>query len=277
MSKAELSLREVQLSCLEVLKVFDAFARKNGLRYYLSGGTLLGAVRHKGFIPWDDDVDLMMPRGDYERLLRLSQNLPEGQYRFYSVDTDKNYVRPWARMTDQGTSLSTGSIFDGDTAATFIDIFPIDGVPAGRLATKWFFIRLRINDALWRTATRNTIRDYERLQTLKKVLRKLLKFTGAQFFARRMNRIAMRYAYGPSKFRGVSMITHYGSREKMPAEVFDHAVEVDFEGLRLPAPCGWDTYLTRLYGDYMQLPKEHQNIVSTHNHRYQKSEEAEHE
>lgn len=266
---SKLTTREIQLSCLEVLKGFDALCRKHSLTYFLSGGTLLGAIRHKGFIPWDDDVDVMMPRADYQRLLAIAQEEADPRWGFYSLDTRSDYGRPWARMTDERTRRSGAGLFANDTSGTYIDIFPVDGMPTGRLATRIFFARIRINDMLWRTATRSSIGQKERMKALKKLASLLLRPIGPRPFARKMNRIAMLQDYS-GRFRGVSMITHYGAREKMLASVFDHAVEVDFEGLRLPAPSGYDAYLTRLYGDYMQLPPEHRRV--THNTSYQKSE-----
>ena len=262
---SNLTTREIQLSCLEVLKEFDALCRAQGLTYFLSGGTLLGAVRHRGFIPWDDDVDVMMPRADYQRLLALKNP------RIRSTESD-SYGRPWARMANEGTKRSSEALFRDDTSGTYIDIFPIDGVPEGEFATKLFYRRIRLNDMLWRTAMRNSIGEKERMKAVKKIAAALLRPIGPKPFARRMNRIAMAQPYN-GKFRGVSMITHYGAREKMNADVFDHAVEVDFEGLRLPAPCGWDAYLSRLYGNYMEIPPEHRRV--THNSSYQKSEASE--
>jgi len=261
-----LTTRQIQLSCLEVLKNFDALCRERGLTYFLSGGTLLGAVRHRGFVPWDDDVDVMMPRADYERLLAL------GHPGIYSVETRENYGRPWARMADESTRRSSEALFTADTSGTYIDIFPIDGVPEGAFAAKLFYRRIRMSDMLWRTAMRNSIGKKERMRALKKIAAALLRPIGPKPFARRMNRIAMKQAYD-GKYRGVSMITHYGARERMPAGVFDHAVDVEFEGLRLPAPCGWDVYLSRLYGNYMEIPPEHRRV--THNSSYQKSEASE--
>lgn len=253
MSK-ELTLREAQLIGLKIMKAFDVFCRENGLIYYLSGGTLLGAVRHKGFIPWDDDVDLMMPRADYQKMIAIG--FPEGDCKLYSLENSHGYCRPWARLTDASTILCGESYFHGDSEGLGIDIFPIDGVPEGRLATKLFFKQIRLNDALCKSARRNRIPEGERLARIKAFLPKLLKPIGAKRFARRMNHIAMKQPFADSRFRGVSMVTHYGEREKMPAEVFDHPIELDFEDMKCPAPNGYDLYLTRLYGDYMQLPPE---------------------
>ena len=263
MSSAELSTREVQLRCLSVLKAFDAVCRENHLNYYLSGGTLLGAIRHRGFIPWDDDVDVMMPRADYMKLLDVPMSDP--RYAMFSAEKCADYCRAWARMTDTRTRTQQVGLFDGDTDAIYIDIFPIDGMPTGKLASRLFFARIRLLDVLCKFPRRKRISDVERWRTAKILLRTLLGWLplNTHALALKMNRIAQRQPYDARDFRGVSMVTHYGARERMPAEVFDHAVDVEFEGLKLPAPCGWDFYLTRLYGDYMQLPPEHAR-VGTH-------------
>lgn len=268
---AELSIREIQLSCFDVMKAFDAFCRANQLTYFLSGGTLLGAVRHKGFIPWDDDVDLMMPRADYQRMLTIP--FPDANYGFFSLEAMPEYSRAWVRMTDKRTRLANTTRFTGDTMATYIDIFPIDGIPAGKWATRWYFARIRILDALCKCAKRNFLSPGERFSGLKKVLRVLLAPIGAHRFAVWMNRVARRYPFEGSAYRGVTMVTHYGAREKMPAEVFDHAVDVEFEGVKMPAPVGYDTYLTNLYGDYMTPPPAHRQM-SDHMSVYAKKEDS---
>ena len=267
MSSDKLSTREIQLRCLGVLKAFDELCRENNLCYYLSGGTLLGAVRHHGFIPWDDDVDVMMPRTDYMKLLQLSCR--DSHYRMYSAERNADYCRAWARMVDTQTYSREDTLFEGDTAAVYIDIFPIDGVPASRFASKIFFTRIRLLDVLCKFPRRKRVSEAERRRTAKKILRVLLGWLplDTHALALSMNSVAMHQCYDSSAYRGVSMVTHYGSREKMPAAVFEHAVDVDFEGLKLPAPCGWDTYLTRLYGDYMTLPPEHAQ-VSAHTADY---------
>ena len=271
MVSAKLSVRDIQLRCLGVLKAFDETCRENKLNYYLSGGTLLGAVRHHGFIPWDDDVDVMMPRADYLKLLDLS--IPDSRYKMYSAEKNTDYCRAWARMVDTQTRTCSETLFEGDTEGVYIDIFPVDGIPSGRFASRLFFARLRLIDVLCKFPRRKRVSDVERWQTAKKILSILLSRLplDTHALALKMNRIAMRQDFGKSAFRGVSMVTHYGAREKMPADVFDHAVDVEFEGLKLPGPCGWDTYLTRLYGDYMTLPPEHAQ-VSAHAADYTASE-----
>ena len=272
----ELSIREVQAECLEMLRFLDAFCRKHGLDWYLSGGTLLGAVRHKGFIPWDDDADIMLPRASYERLLSLAGEIDSGSpYRLMYIGKDDTYHRCWARLCDTRTArLGEGKYF-GEQYGVFVDIYPIDGAPAGRLAGELYFRRMRFWDVLNKVQKLKRFRHGERLLRL---IAKPLRLIGPIPFAKRMSRVPLRYDYDTSPNRCVALAcSHYWTREIMPAEVFDHAVPVRFEDMTLPAPRGWDHYLRALYGNYMEIPEKYRGQTEfdfTHDYRYGRPEEG---
>ena len=119
----KLTCKEIQSHCVEMLRYFDAYATSQNITYYLSGGTLLGAVRHQGFIPWDDDVDLMLPRKDYERLIH---DFDGGErYEIISCETNDEYGTPFARIWDKRTALKWTSSREVPIGV-FIDLFPID-------------------------------------------------------------------------------------------------------------------------------------------------------
>lgn len=270
MENRELSVREVQQSCLEILRAFDALCRENHITYYLSGGTMLGAIRHKGFIPWDDDVDIMMPRADYERLLAL----PYQNERFciYSLKTDSAYTRAWARMTDARTRQCTPQYLHGDTAQVYIDIMPIDGLPESPRKTKRHYQWLRVADELNKWAKRKYIPETERMRLMKRLLSRLIGPKGARKIAERIDLHARKYPYEGAKFRGVAVINHYGVKEKLPAEAFDQTIEVEFEGMPLMLFAGYEYYLKSIYGDYMRLPPEEKRVCG-HRTRYCRAED----
>ena len=202
MSSAELSTREVQLRCLAVLEAFDAVCRENHLNYYLSGGTLLGAIRHRGFIPWDDDVDVMMPRADYMKLLDVPMSDPTLRH-VYSAEkcrgllpclgTHDRYAHAHAAGAVCSTAIPTGSISTS---------FPIDGMPAGKLASRLFFARLRLLDVLCKFPRRKRISSVERWRTAKILLRALLGWLplDTHALALRMNRVAQKPALRNARF-----------------------------------------------------------------------------
>ncbi len=265
MNNQELSLLDLQQSCLEMLRVFDAFCRENGITYYISGGTMLGAIRHKGFIPWDDDADIMMPRADYEKLLSL--NFRHERFRFYSLKTDPGYARPWARMTDGYTKQLGESLFLGDTKEVCIDIMPIDGLPVSDRATKRHFRRLVLLDELNKCARRDHIPETERIKGVKRLMTKLLGLKYARKIAMKIDKNAQKWPYETSPFRGVSVINHYGVKEKLPACAFNENIEVDFEDMKLMLFSGYEYYLKSIYGDYMKLPPEEKRVM-VHATRY---------
>ena len=259
MNNQELTLRDMQQSCLEMVRVFDAFCRENGITYYLSGGTMLGAIRHKGFIPWDDDVDIMMPRADYEKLLTL--NFKHERFRFYSVKTDPGYARPWARMTDSHTRQQGKAWFLGDTNEVCMDIMPIDGLPESDRATRRHYRRLQLLDELNKCARRDHIPETERIKAVKRLMTKLLGLKFARRMAMKIDKNAQKWPFETSAFRGVSVINHYGVKEKLKAEDFAETIEVDFEGLKLMLFSGYESYLKNIYGDYMKLPPEEKRVM----------------
>lgn len=270
MNNQEMSIREVQLSCIDMVRAFDAFCRENGITYYLSGGTMLGAIRHKGFIPWDDDVDIMLPRADYEKLLSLG--FEHEHFRFYHLKNTPDYARPWGRITDTRTEQVSQVYFKGDTRAVFIDVMPIDGLPESDFITKLHYMRMRFLDALNKGAKRNFIEEKERLAFLKRLTMKLIGVKGARRIAVRIDKLAGKRPFEGSAYRGVSVVSHYGVKEKLKAEVFAENIDVEFEGMQLMLFAGYESYLKNIYGDYMQLPPEEKRVI-THRTRYRRVEE----
>lgn len=252
-----LSMREVQMHGLDILKFVDNVCREHGIQYFLSGGTLLGAIRHKGFIPWDDDVDLMMTRPEFDRFHEVMRSMPEGKYRFsYPLETP-DYNISWARVWDSQTRMNYSGKRHYYTPGLFLDIFPIDGLPDSELRSKIFFKLSRGYDIMLRSARKASFYADERLKWLKSIVRSIARRKGEGYYASKMLEFGRRYPFGKTKFAGVNATPHYGAKERMPVEVFTGAVPVEFEDMICPAPVGYDHYLRALYGDYMQLPPEH--------------------
>ena len=125
----KLSIKEIQSLELDIIRAFDCFAKEQHLRWYLAGGTLIGAVRHQGFIPWDDDIDIMMPREDYEKMLKTFRH---ERYRLSECRKSSEAAIPFAQIYDSQTFLKWKKVKDPDLGV-FIDIFPIDFCPDGKL------------------------------------------------------------------------------------------------------------------------------------------------
>ena len=268
MSQTFLTTRQIQLVGLNMLKHFDSVCREHNLTYFLSGGTLLGAVRHQGFIPWDDDVDVMMPRPDYNRLLEIASQASTERFVFLSR-TEGSYETPYLRVMDTHTVVMQNGYLDQSVPHLFLDIFPIEGLPDNEKACRAFYKKMRAYDIMYQSVRKVKFRENERLQWLKTCVHYFARITGGtSAWCRRFDRAAQKIPFGTTKHSGVCLIAHYGFRECMPAEVFNDTVNVTFEGMEFPAPVGYDRYLSGLYRNYMQLPPEDKRITHKLDCRY---------
>lgn len=253
-----LTLKEIQSVELEILLEFQSICKKNKLRFYLCGGTMLGAARHKGFIPWDDDVDIMMPRPDYNRLIEVAKNekLFSHQYCLYAYELG-NAEYPFAKLVNMNSHIVQEYVEDESLSHIWIDIMPVDGLPerdeeVSSLYKKMGLIR-KIIMLCWAKPGKAT--------SLQKMFGKIIltpgaKLVGAKTWCLLMNSLALKNEYNTSKYVGVLTWGLYGTREKCLREEFDKSVEVEFEGHLMPAVSCWNQYLTNLYGNYMILPPE---------------------
>jgi len=233
----KLSLDEIKQIQVEMLVDFDAFCRKNNITYYLAYGTLLGAVRHKGYIPWDDDVDVMVPRPEVERLKKLYTS---SNYKIIDTDNDPNYEFPYPRLVATKTFQKKGII--ARTHGVFIDIYTIDACPVNGLALseyrkkieeirkkRWMWIRLR-----------NKLYKYIPIN----------RFPFVKKYTLAHRNIYMSVPYDSSD------VVHacYSSHIPLQKKWLSSKVEVEFENHLFYAPAQWDEVLTNFYGNYMQLP-----------------------
>lgn len=252
-----LSLEETKQVYLELLQELDRLLKANNLRYDLAGGTLLGAVRHKGFIPWDNDIDINMPRPDYERLLELSQagKLEMPAHRSVVMDRDQSFPRHFARYVRHDVMRVPDMAEDWDCPYIGIDIFPIDGLPADDGAFKRQVWQVRQLRRLLLTSVErpNTSRRGKLAAKIKNLYRPILRKIGPFTLAAKLDEACARMDYGKAEYVG-GISGMYGKRERWRKSDMLPQIHLEFEGLKFPAYANYDIYLSNLYGDYMQLP-----------------------
>lgn len=257
-----LCLEEIHQRELAMLKLFDAFCKEHGLHYYMAGGTLLGAVRHGGFIPWDDDIDLLMPRPDYDRLqelVRIQPFLPT--YEFHSPELH-NLYDPFCKIFDLTTRVDKDFIKDPYDRYLWIDIFPMDGLPEDMEEVQRIYRRvLRLRRILkFMKAKEGTGASHIRA-IIKPVLKPFaLLLFGKKRTVDRIERIAKRYPFEGAHYVG-GVVFGYGPQERMVREHYIQEISMQFEDCMSVAPGSYDVYLKALFGDYMQLPPEDQRQV----------------
>jgi lipopolysaccharide cholinephosphotransferase len=271
----KLNLREMKDLLLEILIFFDRFCRQHNLIYYLGGGTLLGAIRHQGFIPWDDDIDVMMPREDYEKFLRLFVEHEQNQAR-YDLEEFKRtpeYVYPFLKIIDKQVVVRSGEHdrvrtgLEPERYNLFIDIFPLDGVPNTERKQRLFFFQIQLlklcRSLSIRRLTHLTMDTKRFLKIMKSIavlpVVFLSRILGYRFFLNRLDVLTRTYPFTTSTY--VAACTgFYGIKEVVPRDVFFEAIPIMFEGHEFFAPLGYDLYLKKHYGNYMQLPEETKRV-----------------
>ena len=242
----KLDLKQIQQRELTIFKVFLDICEKYGIRYYLAGGTLLGAVRHNGFIPWDDDIDINMPREDYDKLLAHADEIgASGDYKLAAYELG-NLNYPFAKIYDLHTSIR--KLYDEDETEKnlWIDIFPMDGLPDDEKEVKKIFRKTLTARKILRV-------KQARLGEGKTALRRRLKPLVKALVSPISDRALLSYMGG--------IANGYGPQERVPRKPFLTSVPVTFENMTVSAPGCWEYYLKSLYGDFMKLPPKEKQIT----------------
>lgn len=258
-----LTLEQTQEIYLELLQEFDGVCRQYGLRYDLCGGSMLGAVRHRGFIPWDNDIDLSMPRPDYERLLELQR---EGKLRLPGrrqvvSERDKTFPRHFARYVRHDVKRVSEMAEDWDCPYIGIDIFPLDGVPADErsFARQIKKIRRLRRFLLTSVEKKGTSRRGKAAAMVKNLYRPILRLIGSYRLAHMLDKECSRVDYETAQYVGI-ISGMYGLKERWRKDQMLPQARFDFEGLQVLGFANYDIYLKNLYGDYMKLPPEDQRV-----------------
>ncbi len=258
-----LCLKFLQTQVLEVLLVVDKFCEEHNLTYYLGEGTLLGAIRHQGFIPWDDDIDILMPRDDYEKFIALAQEgLPEG-YQLDSIETNPNHWTilaqvqmtkpvPYLKKRMEGIALNNGPA---------IDIFPVDFVPSDKsrklairsakikLLRRTMWIKSGVHKRDWYKTLYRRLKYYYPLKTFG-------LFQSLESMAKRSAKMMVKTNNNPDSVYATVFSSLYGiNRETFKKEYLGKPIRVPFEGHLLPVPKEYEKILNLVYGDFMLMPE----------------------
>lgn len=251
---------ELQEVIIGTLKTFHDFCKEHNLTYHLGGGTLLGAVRHKGIIPWDDDIDVDMPREDYEKFLTLAKRFPK-PFQVKHFKNDNSHTYPFVKIYQPDFRVQLISGGENISSYAWIDVLPMDGVVQSIRMRKVHFSIVK----LFRYLFQMNIRDYQSPKNndsrlpfiLKRILKPGLycfsKIFPASVLFNIMDQLAKFKEYDDSNYIG-AFYSPYGVKASFNKDIYAQTLSVEFNGYAFDIPAGYDEFLIQQYGDYMAFP-----------------------
>lgn len=261
MKVSEDNLQRIKAVELEMFQKFITICNEQNLIYYLAGGTCLGAVRHKGFIPWDDDIDVIMPRPDYDKFIFVAQKYLSSDLFLQTFETDAEYPNNFAKIRNSRTTFVETSCKDLHmNHGIYIDIFPLDGGGDSFEAAAENLDGMK--DLTRRISMTFNLPIASNIDKLKYYLKSLIYLVfGPSVKKAIKKRETMYRAYS---YDSSAWVANYGGawgkKEIMPKSVFGEGTDGLFEGIQVKLPQNYDEYLTRMYGDYMTLPPKEKRV-----------------
>lgn len=247
-------MKTIQLAILDEV---DKFCRDNGITYFLTFGTLIGAVRHKGFIPWDDDIDIAMPRPDYERFVNnFNRQSNASYYKVIDWLSSPNYGLPFAKVHDSRTVMHE-YLYKQDDFGVYIDVFPIDGIERDKRQIP------RVSRLVKLLNTKKAVLGRGRALWKDCVIgcgKFLLLPISKKFLIRRIEQIATSVDYDSAK-EVACAVSFYSEKDIVRKVAVDKTIDCTFEGKTYKIPEGYDEYLSNIYGDYMKLPPVEKRVT----------------
>ncbi len=261
--RTAINIDEVKSIQLKILEYIDATLRENQIPYWLAYGTLLGSIRHKGYIPWDDDIDIIIPRNYYDKAIAML-NSNSNRYKTLTMDNTKGYFYLFAKTTDTFTHIVEKDLEEIDELGIYVDIFPLDYLPFdekeyAKHVNKIFRLRSLIYCSL---LNNHQLKTSSMGIVCKSLIGKLL---GRKRLMKRVDVICRQYSKN-NKGYIADIVGTTNKDRKIPPEVFNETVYGEFEGKMYPIPAGYKEYLSYIYGDYMELPPEEKRVL-THDYR----------
>lgn len=253
---------KVQDIIWDIMKELNTYFEKEHIEYYMLGGTLLGAVRHQGFIPWDDDIDIGIPREQYEKVLsEISKFLPE-HLALYTYKNEKSHHYYFSRIVDKRYALKRmGSLVEREEEV-WVDIFPLDGMPNNIFVRKVHMVRLLFARMMYHIACFDKVNLKRPNRPLSE--RMVIKFVSVTNFWKKLDmykwlekidKLLKKYPYDSSEWV-VNFMGQYKFKEMFPKKYYGNGKMYTFEEYKLPGPENADGVLTQMYGDYMKPPKD---------------------
>lgn len=250
------TLRDVQLVELCIAKEIKRICTKHNIRYFMSDGTLLGAVRHQGFIPWDDDMDFGMPLADYNKFLSVAKEELSDDFFLQHVTTDSGYIMPYAKVRMNGTKIYEAVAVDSKMhCGIWVDIFPFVSVEKKKIDSPLFFKKANLLMTTYLLKNGYDLNAVTKSK-LKRLVKSMLKYLPISKATLRRYVFSFLQDSSEESSHCMKIRAVLGKQFVFPKECFHQFVQLQFEGETFSAPMCYDKVLTEEYGDYMVIPEE---------------------
>ncbi len=258
-------MNSLQSKLLTILSKFAIVCQKNNLKYTMCGGTLLGAIRHKGFIPWDDDIDISMPRPDYEKLIsNFSMYFEEyPELELGEKKLNKSFPLFFAKIYDSQTTLIE-KYKNNFKSGVYIDIFPIDGISIDTVKKDMKQSKLLLNINNVKLGYYDPDRFRNKLPLI--ISKFIASFFSIKSINSRMNKLITKYDFSQSP-KVMCYFGMYGTKEIFDQNVYFDTIDMQFESITVKGSKHFDVYLKQIYGKYMELPSI-ENQIPKHSYKY---------
>lgn len=259
----ELTIQELKQSALDTLTFIDGVCTKHNIKYYLAYGTLIGAIRHNGFIPWDDDIDIFMFRNDFNYFRQVLKEKPNTRFKIQYAPDDEYYTLTFPKVVDTDTVLIPHDERYYKDLGVYVDIFPLDAVPEEKET------RTKYQKRLTQLKKLHTLLQYKFWIKGASITNNLMRcllwpsiFIKPNWLARYMDKFAYQYEGSNTSLCGNMLHGAYGyTRETFKKDFFKNGIKWSFEGRYFVIPTEYDKLLTHIYGDYMKLPPKEKQVT----------------
>ncbi|MGN1300447.1 MAG: phosphorylcholine transferase LicD [Clostridia bacterium] len=252
----KINLEEIHHIELDIMLDIDRVCRNNNLKYTIIGGTMIGAVRHKGFIPWDDDIDIAMPRGDYLKFIDLYEKNKNNQYSIFEHSINSEYYYPLIKISDNRTALIEKNYKPINNLGVNLDVFPIDKVNSKRMKEKLRKL------SFYHKGLSKCFTNQEKVtpNKIKRIIKAIIFNKDINYYLKMIENIAQEDNDSECDLAGV-LVNATGEKDLFPIDFFDEFTNIEFENNKLMVINKYKEFLEHRFGDYMKIPPKEQRIA----------------
>lgn len=254
----KIELNEIQKIEMEIINDIDKVCRENKLRYTLIGGSLIGAVRHNGFIPWDDDIDIAMLREDYNKFVKIYDKNKNKQFSIFESSLNDEYYYPFIKVSDNRTYLKEKNYKKIENMGVSLDVFPIDSISSK-------FSKRKLNKiSFYRKGLSKCFSEQKKVTSniIKRMIKQIVFSKDYKYYLGKIEKLSQIDNEKECTLAGV-LVNGTGEKDIFPKNIFNYYVDLQFENLKLMAIKDYEIFLRHRFGDYMKMPPKEQQIPHT--------------